>query len=496
MSQNRKWFFIDLTIPDSIEISEDEIKDVLEEYKCKYKFIIKNSIIFDINEAPPEDKIEQLQDKFCEIVKMKDDYIEDEFELYFYESEEIIFEFNINNSSLSEEEFLSQLVRIQDSEVEEYDTEHNLLKKIDYAEQTYSKTPLIHNIRCENIAIFTLKTLNFGVAFIGYMKFSHSMKVTIKAFNFDMLKYLIDKTSELFTDVGWEDNINWKWLLSRKISSGYRENKKHLSKNTLMKSFLTMTKSKDEDGKIRLVLKDLLDKGYLKEEQYSNISNMNNITRFLQKYNRVIKNNLVDTSVWVDASSGLIFKENDKGNPERIIELTRVENIYSPPQHLLHYVRAYWHQDYVEDIFNSVRERINSNENELKVIELLTDLQFDLIRSVKPTRGSRDIDLLIRLKNEKTGREYIVAVEAKRNGHEFNRVKRDIETKISQRYADIFTGFLAVAYFENNGKDSNQSEVTWGYTDNLINKPCILCVSADKETIEQQIIDALIRICT
>ena len=50
-----------------------------------------------------------------------------------------------------------------------------------------------------------------------------------------------------------------------------------------------MTKSKDEDGKIRLVLKDLLDKGYLKEEQYSNISNMNNITRFLQKYNRVIK---------------------------------------------------------------------------------------------------------------------------------------------------------------------------------------------------------------
>ena len=69
MSQNRKWFFIDLTIPDSIEISEDEIKDVLEEYKCKYKFIIKNSIIFDINEAPPEDKIEQLQDKFCEIVK-------------------------------------------------------------------------------------------------------------------------------------------------------------------------------------------------------------------------------------------------------------------------------------------------------------------------------------------------------------------------------------------------------------------------------------------
>ena len=61
---------------------------------------------------------------------MKDDYIEDEFELYFYESEEIIFEFNINNSSLSEEEFLSQLVRIQDSEVEEYDTEHNLLKKL------------------------------------------------------------------------------------------------------------------------------------------------------------------------------------------------------------------------------------------------------------------------------------------------------------------------------------------------------------------------------
>ena len=47
---------------------------------------------------------------------------------------------------------------------------------------------------------------------------------------------------------------------------------------------------------------------------------------------------------------GINFKENDKGNPERIIELTRVENIYSPPQHLLHYVRAYWHQDYVEDI--------------------------------------------------------------------------------------------------------------------------------------------------
>ena len=95
------------------------------------------------------------------------------------------------------------------------------------------------------------------------MKFSHSMKVTIKAFNFDMLKYLIDKTSELFTDVGWEDNINWKWLLSRKFQADIERIKTSV-KNTLMKSFLTMTKSKDEDGKIRLVLKDLLDKGYLK----------------------------------------------------------------------------------------------------------------------------------------------------------------------------------------------------------------------------------------
>ncbi|CAG9623268.1 hypothetical protein [Sutcliffiella rhizosphaerae] len=496
MSQNQKWCFIDLTIPDSIEISEAEIQTVLEEYKCKYKFMIEHTIIFDINEAPPLDKIHQLKDEFIKLVKMKTDYSEDEFDLEFYESEEIIFEFNIKNSSLSEEEFLSQLARIQDSEVQEYDTEYKLLKKIDYAERTYSKIPLIHNIRCENIAIFTLKTLNFGIAFIGYMNFSHSMKVSIKTFNFDMLKYLIDKTSELFSDVEWEDNINWKWLLSRKISSGYRENKKHLSKNILMQSFLKMSQSKDIDGSISRLLKDLLDKGYLKEEQYLSISNMNNITRFLQKYNRVIKNHLTDTNIWVDASSGLIFTENDKSDPERVSELNNVENIYAPPQHLLHYVRAYWHQDYIEHIFNVVQEKISSSESELKIIELLTDLQFDFIRSGKPTKSSRDIDLLIRMKNVKNDQEYIVAVEAKRNAHEFSRVKRDIATKISQRYANIFTGFLAVAYFDNGRRSINQNEVMWGHEDNLIKKPCMLCVSTDKETLEQQIIDALSRICT
>ncbi|MEX3748286.1 MULTISPECIES: hypothetical protein [Lysinibacillus] len=494
MVQDYQWFLIELTFPDDINICVNDIKRIFEDNIIKYKWIIKSTVILDNDNAPSEKEIAQLYERFCEYISDKDSIVE-EFDLTYYKANEIMFNLDIKDSGMDEEEFISQLARISDSEIEEYDSEANLIKKVDYAEDTYSKKPLLHNIRCENIAIFTLKTLNLGVAFIGYMKFKDSLKITIKVFNFDLLKYLTENIDNLFKNIEWEDNIDWKLLLSRKVSKGYRENKKHISQNSLMQSFLKMTKSKDNDGKIRFLLKNLLDKGYLTEDNYIEIAKLSNITRFIQRYNRIIKNNLRDTSLWIDTSLGVVFKENDRANPERIQQMSLVENIYAPPQHLLHYIRAYWHQDYVESIFEVVKEKINTNQEDIKIVEMITDYQFDLIRTGQPTKSSRDIDLLLRLRNIKNASEFIIAVEAKRNASEFKSVKNDIVQKISARYADIFTGFVAVAYFEKSGDELDESIVRWGEDDNIIEKTCVLCASNEIDKIEEKIINAINRIC-
>lgn len=219
MVQDYQWFLIELTFPDDIDICVNDIKRGFEENHIKYKWIINNTVILDNDNAPSERDINQLRGVFCKYVSEQDSLVE-EFDLIYYKANEIMFSFDIKDSGIDEEEFISQLARISDSEIEEYDSEANLIKKVDYAEDTYSKKPLLHNIRCENIAIFTLKTLNLGVAFIGYMKFKDSLKITIKVFNFDLLKYLTENINDLFKNIEWEDNIDWKLLLSRKVSEG------------------------------------------------------------------------------------------------------------------------------------------------------------------------------------------------------------------------------------------------------------------------------------
>ncbi|MGE7114179.1 hypothetical protein [Lysinibacillus sp. NPDC047702] len=492
MDRKTQWLQIKLSFLEDIEIPLNELKKILNKVEISYKYIIKNIIILDSTNNISEQTKQKLTE---EINKYLPDTDEGLVELEVEQVSEILFDLEIKNPIIDEDEFVSYLARVSDSEIAEYDNEINLIKKVDYNEENYSKTPLLHNIRCENIAIFTLKTLDLGIAFIGYMKFRKTLKVTIKVFNFDLLKYLTEEMSSLFDEIEWEDNINWKLLFEREVSQGYREHKKHICQNNLMKSFLTMSKANDDDGKIRLLLKCLLDKGYLNEENYAEIASLNGITRFLQKYNRILKNNLGEHNLWIDINLGVVFKERDKSDPERIQELNTIESIYAPPEHLLHYVRAYWHQEYVESIFKNVKEKINSAENGIEIIEIVTDYQFDLIRTGKPIKSSRDIDLLLRVKNVQQKSEYIIAVEAKRNAAEFSTVRKDITEKISTKYANIFSGFIAVAYFDKGEQDIEESVVQWGEEEDLIEKLCILCSSTEIDLLETKIISAINRIC-
>lgn len=481
----KSWLFIEFSVPEGVELEESDIEEILVHLKLKYKFLISQIIVFDTNNKPSVDKIENLKVMIAKIILDKysenndeSDYDEDSLNFLIYESQEILFSFNIIDKNINEDDFLNYLVRIQDGEVINYDKESEFLANVDYKDKHYSPIPLFHNIRCSNIAIFKLKTLSLGFAIIGYMKIDSEFRITIKAFKYDMLKYIIDNIHnyEWIRSVKWENNINWNWLMSRSVPSGYRIAEEHITSNELMKSFLKITKANQLEEKISFVLEKLLNKGYLNEQEYiKSVSSDRQISKFLSTYHRLISNNFPKNGIWVDPSLGLIFDENNREDPRRIIENNSFEKIYAPTYHLLHYIRVFWHQEFVEEVVKKVQEDFNTEHSDYKIINIKTDAQFDLKSDGVPIRSSRDIDVLIRIKDIKKNSEYIVAIEAKRNAEEFGNVKKDIEKKITQRYARIFKAFIVIAYFNKNVNVTRQDEVKWGHDEKYLKKPLFLC---------------------
>ncbi|MCK0473755.1 hypothetical protein [Halalkalibacter sp. APA_J-10(15)] len=497
----KSWLFIEFSVPEGVELEESDVVEILDSLKLKYKFLISQVIVFDSNNKPSIDKVDKLKLMIAQIVLAKykksddeSDYDEDSLNFLIYESQEILFSFNIVGEDISDEDFINYLVRIQDGEVINYDKESEFLANVDYEVKHYSPIPLFHNIRCSNIAIFKLRTLSLGFAIIGYMKINSEFRVTIKAFKYDMLKYIIDNLHkyEWIQNVKWENNINWNWLMSRSVPSGYRIAEEHITSNELMKSFLKITKANALEGKMSFVLERLLNKGYLNEKEYiENISSDREINKFLSTYHRLISNNFPEKGIWIDPSLGLIFDEKNREDPKRIIENNSFEKIYAPTYHLLHYIRMFWHQEFVEEVVKKVKEEFNIEHSNYKIINIKTDAQFDLKRDGDPISSSRDIDILIRIKDNRKNSEYIVAIEAKRNADEFGNVKKDIEKKITQRYARIFKAFIMIAYFNKNDSVTRQDDVKWGHDETPLKRPLFLCANTNFQSLVSDLKDTI-----
>lgn len=497
------WFFIEFSTPEGIDFDESDIVEVLESLEFKYKYLIDQIVVFDIQNTPDETRIETFKSRIYQLIVDKlndseDEFDEELFNFITYKSQEILFSFNIESDDLKEHEFINYLVRIQDGEVINYDKESEFLTIVDYAERHYSKTPLFHNIRCKNIAIFKLKTLSLGFAIIGYMKINNGIRVTIKVFKYDMLKYIIDSlhSFDWILKVTWEDNINWNWLMSRNVSSGYRIADEHITKNELMKSFLKVTKADALEKKISFVLEKLLNKGYLTEKEFNDeISSEKSINKFFSPYHRLISNNFPEKGVWIDPSLGLIFNERNKNDPKRIEENNDFEKIFAPTFHLLNYIRIFWHQDFVQEVVEMVQKEMQAEQSDYNIISSFADLQFDLKRDGEPKSSSRDIDVLLRVKNRKKNTEEIIAIESKRYASEFNTVKKDITQKITQRYAGIFKAFITVAYFNDNNDVNSEEYVVWGSGDQELKRPLFLCANTNFKGLVSNLKETIIKIC-
>jgi len=504
----QKWFFIEFSLPQNI-LDENKIEwqvhKILKRSGCIYKYLLSQIVVFDIDNRPEELILNDIEKGIFDYVKatLKHELKENDedakefdsefFNFNFYEAQELLFSFEISDVSTLQNDFTNVLARIQDGEVVDYDEECAFLESVDYNEKGYSYNPLFHNIRCKNISVFQLKTLSFGFAIIGYMHINNRLRVTIKTFKYQMLKHLIDgiKHNVWFDSIVWESNIKWEWLMSRKIGSGYRTTEEHITKNELMQDFLKKTTVEALASDISQVLDKLLNKGYLNEDEFKRVSSNREISKFLLPYRRLIKNNFPDKGIWIDSSQGLIFNENNKDDPKRIVENTKYESIYAPIQHLLHYIRSFWHQDYVEEIIKHVKK---ASENDGYVIDYIIDTRFDLLREGQIQKSSRDIDALLSIRNKNNGFEYIIAVEAKRNASEFKSVVKDTKHKIAQLYANIFDGFIVIAYF-NDHKGDPFTSIVWGEEEEGMKKPILLCAGTNFNNVAEDVKKAIKQIC-
>lgn len=504
-----KWFFIEFSIPEDIEINDVEMEDLLQSIDCNYKYLVNEIIVFDQENKPTDDCMKKIKKSIYTLIQEKmigmqegefffdnqDEFEEESFNCY--EAEEILFSFFIREDELEESEFINYLARIQDGTVTSYEGESFFIQNFDYEDRHYSSVPFFHNLRCSNLAIFKLETLAYGFAVIGYMKIKNGMKVTIKVFQYDMLHYILENMAgyDWYKNILWKDNLKWKWLMSRKVSKGYRITESHLGSNELMKSFLNTTKSSELESQNTVVLKKLLDKGFLNSKEYLELSLDKSINRFFSSYQRLDKNSFSSNRIWIDSSLGIIFDEKGKEAHKRIEKNNKSEKIYAPTNHLLHYIRGFWHQDYVEELVKEVQKNLNREQEDSIQIEIYPDFQFDLKRDGNPTKASRDIDVLLLAKNTKTNIDYIIAIEAKKYASEFKTVKKDINEKITQRYADIFDAFIAVTYFEG-GMVKKFEEVSWGFRENqYTKKPLYLCAGTNFKKLVKDLEGIVRKIC-
>ncbi|KAB2481419.1 hypothetical protein [Bacillus cereus] len=291
MGDLKSWFFIEFSYPDDIDLEDLEVKGILDDVGFKYKYSVDNIIVISIENKPNQEGLLNFETEIKRLVEEKwnisnqvdetdkvdeTDEVDEIVSFNYYEAEEIIFKFFIDDNSIDEERFHVSLLSIVDGKVEEYGKEADFINEIDYADDYYIENLLFHNIRCSNLAIFKLKTLSFGLAIVGYMKINNGLQVTVKTFNYDMLNYILQnvKNSPWVEKIKWKNNLKWQWLLSRKFSTGYRISHRHLVENELMKNFLKITKASNPDLEVLNIelLKRLLDKGYLNQKEYDAIS--------------------------------------------------------------------------------------------------------------------------------------------------------------------------------------------------------------------------------
>lgn len=244
------------------------------------------------------------------------------------------------------------------------------------------------------------------------------------------------------------------------------------------------------------MLEKLLNKGYLTEKEFNDeISSEKSINKFFSPYHRLISNNFPEKGVWIDPSLGLIFNERNKNDPKRIEENNDFEKIFAPTFHLLNYIRIFWHQDFVQEVVEMVQKEMQAEQSDYNIISSFADLQFDLKRDGEPKSSSRDIDVLLRVKNRKKNTEEIIAIESKRYASEFNTVKKDITQKITQRYAGIFKAFITVAYFNDNNDVNSEEYVVWGSGDQELKRPLFLCANTNFKGLVSNLKETIIKIC-
>ncbi|MFZ4201873.1 hypothetical protein [Lysinibacillus sp. NPDC056220] len=393
---------------------------------------------------------------------------EDLFILNSYSCEEIMFSFCVNEECKSEEMLLNFLTNI--GEISEYDYEHNHFERYEYS--NLSKYPLFHNIRLKNIAIFHVDSLECGIALIGYMLKGNKMHFTIKAFQYEVLEYIINKFKIEYPMIELVDNLLWNLIMSRKVLQGYRPTDSYLINNPLSQQFLKTSKSSKLADKFEFILKELLNKGFLKEEEYLEVSKDSSITKFLHPY--LIYNKNSEGRIWFGESTGLVYSESDKTNPKKITPL-KLERVYAPHHDLLYYIRAFWHQNFIEQAIEKIKSDWDDTNHLLRIIDIVVDYKFDFLSETKPSKESRDIDCLIRVKNIRNNEEYIISIEAKRNSDEYNNVINDNRDKISSTYAKAFTAFVMVSYF-NIGVTNNKEIITWEDRGEQVKKEIFPCV--------------------
>ncbi|WP_342437309.1 hypothetical protein NSS79_30340 [Paenibacillus sp. FSL L8-0436] len=445
----------------------------------KVRTVINNIALFEESNKPNYTEIHQLESYIMqEIIKNNPSIDPDEeiFELKITESEELIFDLIIEDATLTEEEFIDFLQII--GRVHEYDLEHNHFENLEY--NFDSKMPLIHDIRMKNVAIFCLDML-YGVCFIGYMKRETGFHVRIKAFQYDIIKVIIDRFKEQYSEILFKNNLKWNLLMNRKTSSGYRTTDSFIADNDLMKQFLKTSKSTSSGENMMKLLSKLCDKGYLSEKEYTNLAEDKNIVKFLLPYYRVDKNDM-SNMVWFGLSTGTIYKEQNKTDPKRI-QQAQYTRIFSTHHDLLYYIRSYWHQHFVEEALNSIRKKWEESEYILQIVEMKVDCQFDLLSEKAPQKATRDIDCLLLVRNTDTGKEFIIPIESKRNSREFTKVVKETPLKISSSYCDIFDGFIVVSYFNKESEENIHRSLLW----NCSEKKIILCV----ENIFNNFVDKL-----
>ncbi|MCB2291592.1 hypothetical protein LGK97_17905 [Clostridium sp. CS001] len=387
-----------------------------------------------------------------------------EIDIEVIEKQEVLFSFEIVDKDILQEQVVDYVQSINYIQIIDEDSENNIIKEIEYQYGLKNNKTLVHDIRKENILICSTENcLEFGLFFLGYMKVADDkMCITIKTFEYEIVEQLLGEFQKKFKILP-ENNLLWSRLESRKISNEFNEQIRNLEENQLCKDFLKTTKKNHIAEYNRYILEKILKKGYLTSEEYEEISskcedsikNNKEISKYFQKYIRIEKQIIQSPeykSYWVNSISNKIYREKEsKTDPQRIVDVTEeLSIIYAPTEHLLLYIKSFWHQNYVKAVIETIKAEWEMQRNDLRIIEINTDLQYNLRDKYEKIQKSLDIDVLLRLKKISSNKEFIIAVEAKQKSSELKGTIKELtsKNKISYEYAHIFDGFLMIAYID------------------------------------------------